>query len=187
MSLKRKKKYLKFYSSNNKHFIKSQLPAVYCYQFSLHAGSHVGVLPHHSFFWAQSPALHHQQLLMKKVIEHPAAILLNCSRDTCYYSQKLDRNVNFIYCKNHSHNKIPASSTSPPQIILKTSAAFLNVSRILTNTGEGEKYCWLQSHLLRQRANAQNISFVTLNSGQIVLSTQLIIILNYPVFGMCSF
>ena len=104
-----------------------------------------------------------------------------------YYSQKLEWNVNFIYCKNHSHNKIPASSTSPPQIILKTSAAILNVSKILPNTGEGEKYCWLQSHLLRQRANAQNISFVTLNSGQIVLSTQLIIILNYPVFGMCSF
>lgn len=48
--LKRKKKYcIKFYSSNNKHFIQSQLPAVYCYQFSLHAGSHVGVLPDHSF------------------------------------------------------------------------------------------------------------------------------------------
>lgn len=138
MSLKRKKKYLKFYSSNNKHFIKSQqsIATSLAYMQAPMLG-----FCHHSFFWAQSPALHHQQLLMKKVIEHPAAILLNCSRDTCYFSQKLDRNVNFIYCKNHSHNKIPASSTSPPQIILKTSAAFLNVSRILTNTGEGEKYC----------------------------------------------
>ena len=137
--LKKKKEIPKILQQQQQTF--HQKPAVYCYQFSLHAGSHVGVLPHHSFFWALSPALHHQQLLMKKVIENPAAILLNCSRDTCYFSQKLDRNVNFIYCKNHSHNKIPASSTSPPQIILKTSAAFLNVSRILTNTGEGEKYC----------------------------------------------